>query len=186
MDSFIAFGKWVLPVLTLIGGGLVVVILVSLVLERFIKPAPKIVHRITNIMRTHAALYSFIVAFIATLGSLFYSDVAGFSPCKLCWLQRIFMYPLSIYFAVALIVRTFDWRFPVALVIPGGLLALFHSYLQHQASNPFAPCATVGYSVSCSEHFGVSYGYITIPVMAATAFVLIGLLMYNRAKKNTA
>src|SRR5262252_11140517 len=39
---------------------------------------------------------AFVVAAIATGGSLFFSQIAGFIPCDNCWLQRILMYPLSI------------------------------------------------------------------------------------------
>src|SRR3954453_3007048 len=39
---------------------------------------------------------AFLVAAIATGGSLFFSEVAHFVPCELCWFQRICMYPLSI------------------------------------------------------------------------------------------
>src|SRR5438093_4904353 len=39
---------------------------------------------------------AFVVAAIATGGSLFFSEIAHFVPCELCWYQRICMYPLSI------------------------------------------------------------------------------------------
>src|SRR3990167_9356357 len=52
-----------------------------------------------------ALLFSFLVALIATSGSLFYSDVAVYEPCKLCWYHRIFMYPQVIILGIALIVR---------------------------------------------------------------------------------
>src|SRR5579864_8782128 len=39
---------------------------------------------------------AFVVAAIGTGGSLFFSEIAGFVPCDLCWFQRICMYPLSI------------------------------------------------------------------------------------------
>src|SRR5262252_10760527 len=38
---------------------------------------------------------AFVVAAIATGGSLFFSQIANFPPCELCWFQRICMYPLS-------------------------------------------------------------------------------------------
>ncbi|MEK7067519.1 MAG: disulfide bond formation protein B, partial [Patescibacteria group bacterium] len=45
--------------------------------------------------------FAFIIALLATLGSLFYSEVAGFEPCKLCWYQRIFMYPQVLLWGIA-------------------------------------------------------------------------------------
>jgi hypothetical protein len=45
------------------------------------------------------------------------------------------------------------------------------------SANPLAPCSTVGFSVSCSERFITHYGYITIPFMSLTGFVIISLLL---------
>src|SRR5437764_12094969 len=39
---------------------------------------------------------AFVVTAIATAGSLFFSEIAGFVPCKPCWYQRICTYTLSI------------------------------------------------------------------------------------------
>ena len=46
---------------------------------------------------------AFVVSSIATGGSLFFSEIAGFVPCELCWYQRICMYPLSIITLLAAI-----------------------------------------------------------------------------------
>src|SRR3954454_4910359 len=46
---------------------------------------------------------AFVVAAVATGGSLFFSEVAGFVPCELCWFQRIFMYPLGIVTLLAVV-----------------------------------------------------------------------------------
>src|SRR5258708_5189085 len=48
-----------------------------------------------------AIFFSFLVALAATLGSLFYSGIANFQPCLLCWWQRIFLYPQVILLFVA-------------------------------------------------------------------------------------
>ena len=47
--------------------------------------------------------FCFVTASIATLGSLFFSDIMQFVPCTMCWYQRIFMYPLVIIFLIALL-----------------------------------------------------------------------------------
>src|SRR3989344_9597668 len=44
---------------------------------------------------------AFFVSLSATVISLFYSDVVGFEPCKLCWFQRIFMYPQILILGLA-------------------------------------------------------------------------------------
>ena len=139
---------------------------------------------VRHIVGEQALFYGFIVALAATLGSLIYSDVLGYEPCKLCWFQRIFMYPQVLLLGFALIKKQrviIDYA--LALAIPGALVAGYH-YLLQLGVAPSLPCAAVGYSVSCSERFVLQFGYITIPLMAFTAFVLIGfLLWYGRAKK---
>lgn len=129
---------------------------------------------IFGVMAKNARILSFIVALTAMLGSLFYSDIAGFEPCKLCWYQRILMYPMVLLLGMAIakndrknIVDYCLWLSGI-----GAAIASYHYYLQ-RGGNEFIPCSTVGYSVSCAKTFVMSYGYITIPVMALTAFLLI-------------
>ena len=119
-------------------------------------------------------LLAFVTALIATLGSLFYSNVAGFPPCDLCWFQRIFMYPLVILFAVALIKKdssVIKFALPTAAV--GGLISLYHNYMYFGDQGLNAICQLFGVGVSCTKRYVFEFGYITIPVMALTAFALI-------------
>lgn len=114
-----------------------------------------------------------VVATAATVGSLYFSDVAGLTPCKLCWYQRIFMYPLPFILVWALYKRSREAATAaVPLAVAGALIALFHYSLQF-AENPSTTCLSVGFSVSCSERFATHFGYITIPFMAFTAFVVV-------------
>lgn len=120
---------------------------------------------------------AFLVALISTLGSLFYSDVLGYEPCKLCWFQRIFMYPQAIFLGIALWRKEFSLYFySIVFSVLGGLLALNHYILQTTGSS-ILPCSSVGYSVSCSKVFVMHLGYITIPFMALVGFVLMILAM---------
>ncbi|MBS3133116.1 disulfide bond formation protein B [Candidatus Woesearchaeota archaeon] len=127
---------------------------------------------------------AFAVALVATLGSLFYSEIVGWSPCKLCWYQRILMYPLVLILWIAAMRR--DNKIGVyvlPMTVIGAVIAAFH-YLQ-QVSVTFAQlskgCAADG--VDCSVRYTFSYGYITIPMMALTAFIIIGLLAYLKRKE---
>lgn len=127
-----------------------------------------------------AVLVSFIVALVATLGSLLYSEVIGYEPCKLCWFQRIFMYPEVIILGILLWkrgeARTAAVDESIVLSAIGAVIAGYH-YLLQAGIAPALPCSATGYSVSCSERFVMSFGYITIPLMTFTAFVLIALLL---------
>lgn len=117
--------------------------------------------------------------FALTLGaaamSLFYSDVLGIEPCPLCWWQRVFMFPQVILFAMAL------WRpdarvaeHSVVLSGIGLVIALYHHALQVLPSGSL-PCPAVG--VSCAQRIIFEFGYITFPLVAATLFSLLIVLM---------
>ena len=135
--------------------------------------------------KKHGFLLSFVVASLAMIGSLTYSDVLGYEPCKLCWYQRIFMYPLVVLFAMALRRNDKSIRpYAIAMTLFGGFIALDHYFLQLTGVSVL-PCSAVGYSVSCAKNFVLQYGYITIPLMALSAFglILVALLWNKRAER---
>lgn len=164
----------VLSMATLVVGVLCIAYILEGVLHRF-----KIVRDRLELWRwmgAHAQLLAFFVALAALLGSLYFSDVLGYEPCKLCWYQRILMYPQTLLLGFALIraERREIWRYVVLLSFVGMLFAGFH-YIS-QVLDIGLPCSAIGYSASCSERFFLTYGYITIPMMALTAFVALLVL----------
>ena len=132
-----------------------------------------------NAIKDNALLLGFIISLGATLGSLFYSDFLGFEPCKLCWFQRILMYPQVVLFAMALWNRrSGDDRsvlpYSFVLSILGAGTALYHYLLQFGAVSG-SNCAVYGQGAACSGMWVLEFGYITIPMMALTAFVAIAV-----------
>lgn len=134
----------------------------------------------------YGLLLAFIVALVATSGSLYYSEVALYPPCKLCWFQRIFMYPQVILLGMSLYRKEKSIiPYSIGLSIVGGLIAAYHYYMQVSPSSVFIPCSTVGISVSCTAREFTHLGYITIPMMSLTAFLLIiALLGYRSLFRN--
>lgn len=132
--------------------------------------------------KNNALILAWGVAVIGVASSLFYSEVAGFVPCVLCWWQRIFLYPQVIVLAVALWQRfrqKESWSAELAAIwlsAAGGLVALYHTYLQFGGVS-LGPCAAGPGAVSCSLRYFVEFGYVTIPTMALTAFILIPLIL---------
>ena len=121
---------------------------------------------------------------MATGGSLFYSEIAGFDPCKLCWFQRIFMYPLAILLGLALIRKDFKFTFyPFALTLIGAIISLYHNTIYYGGISIF-PCEPFGLGVSCTKVLVMEFGYVTIPLMALTAFLLIILLLNAQRSTN--
>lgn len=120
-----------------------------------------------------SAMYvALIVAWVATLGSLYFSEVLGYIPCELCWYQRIFMYPMAGLIALGLL--RFDANLP-HLVIPftvvGGSISVYHYLLQK--TDLFDGATTCSVGVPCSTAWINWFGFVTIPFLALLAFFLI-------------
>lgn len=129
---------------------------------------------LVQFLQRYGAYLALVPALTAMLGSLYYSEVAGFFPCTLCWYQRILMYPLSLIILVGIIKQ--DEYLP-SYVLPlsmSGIVVSSYHYLLEQGIVPESN-ACVG--VSCAIKYVEYLGFITIPFMALTAFILITLIM---------
>ncbi|MDX6479674.1 MAG: hypothetical protein QOG85_184 [Gaiellaceae bacterium] len=126
---------------------------------------------------------AFIVAAIATGGSLFYSEVARFTPCELCWFQRICMYPLSFFLLIMAI-----WganraaRYMLALPIVGAGVSIYHMLIGYKVI--IEPVSCSRFSGGCGLNWiePEGFGYLQIETLAFTAFLLlIGFLVLASA-----
>jgi disulfide bond formation protein DsbB len=117
------------------------------------------------------------VALIATLGSLTFSEILGYPPCILCWYQRICMYPLVVIFTVRIITKDkFAIFYALPLAVVGLLISIYHNLLYYNIlPEAAAPCRN---GVSCTTKFIEWFGFITIPFLSLTAFVIIAGLLY--------
>ena len=135
---------------------------------------------------SHALLIAFGLSLGAMLGSLFYSEFAGFAPCDLCWFQRIFMYPLVLLLGVALIKKdNHIVDYVLSLSVIGLIISLYHNYMYYYNGGLNVYCLFGSSSISCIKRYVFEFGYITIPMMALTHFAFITLLfILLRLEKN--
>jgi disulfide bond formation protein DsbB len=121
----------------------------------------------------------------ATALSLFYSEVLGILPCGLCWLQRVFLYPQSVLFAIAIWKRdTLVAYYSIALSIAGGIIALYQHYIQMGGAD-IIPCPAVSTGANCAQRFLFEFGYITFPLMSFSIFAfLIILMLFVRSRSS--
>ncbi len=132
----------------------------------------------------HAYILSFLISLFATLGSLFFSEVAKFAPCALCWYQRIFMYPQPILLYLAIVRdEKFIKPYLIALNIFGAIIATYHYYIQVFPKSFLANCEIAG-GISCIKGYQFYFGYISIPLMALTGFIL-NIILLSFAKNDT-
>jgi disulfide bond formation protein DsbB len=126
----------------------------------------------------------FALTLVGSVMTLYYSEVLGFIPCPLCWWQRIFLYPQVVLFAIAL------WKkdrsitlYSIILSVLGAVIALYQHALQVLPSGTL-PCPATG-TVSCAQRFVFEFNYVTFPMMSATLFAcLIVVMLAVRSHRN--
>jgi len=119
---------------------------------------------------------AFLVALVATIGSLWLSEGAHFTPCRLCWYQRIAMYPLSVVLGIAAVRRDVAVRvYALPVVLIGASISIWHVLIERFPSlesttscDPTNPCSLI---------WTKRFGYLTIPTMALSAFALLATLL---------
>lgn len=120
---------------------------------------------------------AWVLALVSLVGSLYFSEVAGITPCTLCWYQRIFIYPLVVIIGVGIIRRdkaVSAYVMPLSII--GAIIALYHNLLVWNiVSERLVPC-TIG--VSCVTQTFAVLSFVTIPLLSLIAFLLITVLMF--------
>ena len=114
---------------------------------------------------------AFLVAGTCTAGSLYFSEVAGYEPCRLCWYQRIAMYPLAVILLVAAIRRdrTVRWYVgPIAVV--GALVSTYHYLVEWHPQLEGDAC---GVGPACSAVWFRELGFVTLSFMALCGFAAV-------------
>lgn len=163
--------NYLLAVLTLLGQILALCFTVYLLFFR------KSQARLINFFTKNAISLAFFVSLAAVSGSLYYSQIVGLTPCELCWFQRIFMYPQPILLGLAWLKKDKGIiNYSLALVSVGALISLYHNYIYYTAP-PVTFCSII---TPCTQPYVIGFNYLSLPLMALTAFVMIGLLLLNK------
>lgn len=131
--------------------------------------------RLQESLRGRELSLAFVVAIVATLGSLYMSEIAHREPCRLCWFQRIAMYPLALTLGIAAwrrdrLVRVY--ALPMAAI--GGVIAAYHYLIQQFPNLESGSCSA---TVPCTADYVWEFGFVTIPYMALSAFAIIIVLL---------
>jgi len=120
---------------------------------------------------------TWVLVTVATLGSLFFSEIMQVPVCKLCWYQRLAIYPLVLILAIGLL--PYDprvLRYASAFTVLGWLVALFHVLLVTGIIPESAqPCFQ---GIPCSETHISLFGFLNIPTLSLLTFTLIGTLLF--------
>jgi len=123
------------------------------------------------------------IALTAMVGSLYFSEVLEYTPCNLCWYARILMYPLVIILGIATVRKDFGIvKYVLPVTILGVCLTTYH-YLMEKTDFVQSSAKVCGI-VPCDAEYINWFGFITIPFLALTAFVLISIIMIGIHRAN--
>jgi disulfide bond formation protein DsbB len=140
------------------------------------RPARRLLVEVRETLLGGELWIAWVIALTATLGSLYFSEIAHFEPCRLCWFQRVCMYPMAVLlFGMALrrdARNALLYALPMAVI--GAGVAIYQEYIIY---HPEAESAGCKQGVSCSVVWIEKFGYIQIPTLALTAFLAIAALL---------
>ncbi|MFZ0014125.1 MAG: disulfide oxidoreductase [Acidimicrobiia bacterium] len=136
-----------------------------------------------SVLGVKAIWLAWVVALVATVGSLIFSEVIHFEPCRYCWFQRIAMYPMAIILLVGAVRREFQVKYyalPLALVGLG--ISIYHYLIQ---TFPSLEAGGSCGAVPCTAKYVDIFGFISIPFMAGSGFIVIAVLLGFYVNKNS-
>ena len=143
----------------------------------FFRPKEKRKNAYLDFIDKHFLVLAFIISLFSSIFPLVYSEIIHFLPCVLCWWQRVFMFPTFFLFATAFWDRDRKVvRYAAPLLSIGFLVSAYQNFFYYFGENGSTPCDASG--VSCYQHIVSEFGgYISIPMMALSAFVALLTLL---------
>ena len=169
-------------VLALVADALVLLAVIAFIYSRTSPSAHEWWGRLRDGVTPFALQVAWIVAVLATFGSLFLQFFEQLDPCEFCWFQRICMYPLSLLLGIAAFRGDVQVakRYFIGLSLVGAGLAIYHYQLEH------IPQPTVcGSAVPCNVAVINIFGFISVPFLSMAAFLLISTLLLMARGRDT-
>ncbi|RFU71436.1 disulfide bond formation protein B [Peribacillus saganii] len=139
----------------------------------------------TNSRNDNLLFFAWATSIIAMFGSLYFSEIKQFEPCELCWYQRILMYPLTVILGIATVKKHY-WISMYSMVLSaiGACISGYHYLIQK--IDFFSEAAPSCGRVPCTGQYINWLGFITIPFLALTAFIIIfvcSLLIWSKIRE---
>lgn len=179
--NMVARMETALSVLTVIAQLAAVALIVALIIAR-VRPDGGAAAALDRLSGSAISL-AWVVAAVATAGSLWFQFAAHFVPCELCWFQRIAMYPLAALLAIAALTRdTRFWIYGLCLALIGGTVSVYHYQLERFPTQHSLACEAAN---PCTAIWFERFGYITLSMMALSGFCVIAALMLVARRADT-
>lgn len=145
-----------------------------------------------RLYRRYVEVYVWYLIAVTTVGgvatTLLYSEVFGFVPCSLCWLQRVALYGQALMGLAAWRVKD-TWNFPLYGIVLSvfGLLVAIYQYI-YQAipdevrESSALPCLADG-SADCSKTVMEVFGFVTFPFLSGVLFIFLIVLYVHLRRR---
>ena len=131
--------------------------------------------RAVAVIRPVRLWLAWLIAAVAMAGSLYFSEDANFVPCKLCWFQRIAMYPLAVVLLISALWRDSGIRrYAVPLATVGGLISAYHYLIEWRPTLSSGSCDI---TAPCTVPWFRQFGFVSLPFMALCGFAAIAMLL---------
>jgi disulfide bond formation protein DsbB len=154
----------------------------GLVVARLLAPRSATAAAVVDTFAGPGLAFGAVVAAACMAGSLYFSEVADFIPCTLCWYQRIAMYPLALILAIAAFRGDRGVRFYVVpLASIGAAISTYHYVIEWVPEAETGVCSA---TIPCSvQWFDPVFGFVSLPFMAFCGFALIISLVTLRPQE---
>ena len=121
--------------------------------------------------RESALIMIAVITSGAMIGSLYFSEVVNYMPCKLCWYQRIAMFSMAIL-SVTAVIRKERVLAPYLIVLSavGLVVSTYHFLLEWFPQLESDVCSL---DVPCTAVWFREFGFVTLSFMAGSAFIAV-------------
>ena len=168
-------------ILSLVALGVVAAVAILRILAIVSQSARRGYARTAGALEPNAIGMAWIVAMLATVGSLYFSEIAHYEPCRLCWFQRIAMYPLAVILGIATFRADGAIRiYGRVLAGIGAVIAAYHLALEWIPALDTGAC---GVGPACTLVWFRALGFVSLPFLALSAFLLIFTLLSVRGDR---
>ena len=144
-----------------------------------VRPSGRVVRdQVALVLRPMLLPLLVLVSLTTMGGSLYFSEVAGFTPCRYCWFARIALYPLSVLFLTAAVLRSKAATvrpFAVPLAISAIAISGYHYLLEWFPTLETSACDL---SAPCTSVWFRSFGFVSLAYMSVSAGALVLALVW--------
>ena len=137
----------------------------------------------TRLIKDNILYIAWITAVVSMAVSLYFGEILGFTPCVLCWYQRIAMYPLVLIIGVGIIKKDRNFlNYALPLSVIGGAIAFYQNLLYYSViQERLIPCT---FGISCVTRYINLLGFIDIPLLSLFSFIIITTALLIHKKSN--